>query len=57
MIRQGKSPDEAMEFLAHTLTTRLIHNPTVALRDAGEAERSDLISLARELFDLDEEDS
>lgn len=34
MIASGKSADEAMAFLANTLTNRLIHQPTVVLRQA-----------------------
>ncbi len=53
-LRQGRTPEEALEYLADTLTARLIHNPTVALRQAGEDERDELIAAARSLFDLDE---
>lgn len=53
-LAQGRSPDEALEYLADTLTARLIHNPTVALRRAGEDERNELIAAARDLFDLDD---
>lgn len=34
LMAAGKSPEEAMEFLAHTLTNRIIHRPTVVLREA-----------------------
>jgi glutamyl-tRNA reductase len=57
MLERGRSPEHALEFLAHTLTTRLLHNPTVGLRQAGRDERHELISAARELFDLDQEDA
>lgn len=53
MVEQGRAPEDALAFLAHTLTTRLLHNPTVALRHAGRDERTELIEAARELFDLD----
>ena len=53
-LAQGRSPEEALEYLADTLTARLIHNPTVALRRAGEDERNELIAAARDLFDLDD---
>jgi len=33
----GKSSDEVMEFLANTLTNRLLHGPTQALRQASES--------------------
>jgi len=53
-LEQGRSPEETLAYLADTLTSRLIHNPTVALRRAGENEREDLIAAAHDLFDLDE---
>lgn len=53
MVEQGHAPEDALAFLAHTLTSRLLHNPTVALRHAGRDERAELIEAARELFDLD----
>lgn len=53
-LQQGRTPDEVLEYLADTLTARLIHNPTVALRRAGEDERSELIAAARDLFGLDD---
>jgi glutamyl-tRNA reductase len=33
----GKSSDEVMEYLANTLTNRLLHGPTQALRQASES--------------------
>jgi len=36
MLEKGKSTDEVLEFLASTLTNRLMHAPTQALRDAAE---------------------
>ncbi len=53
-LAQGKDPEQVLEFLAHTLTNKLIHAPSSALRQAGADERGDLIELARELFGLDE---
>jgi len=37
MLAAGKSSDEVIEFLAHTLTNRLLHSPTQALRQAAES--------------------
>ncbi|HUX82384.1 MAG TPA: glutamyl-tRNA reductase [Halothiobacillus sp.] len=34
LMAAGKSPEEAMDFIAHTLTNRLIHRPTIVLREA-----------------------
>ena len=36
MLGSGKSPDEVIEYLANTLTNRLLHAPTQALRQAYE---------------------
>jgi glutamyl-tRNA reductase len=40
MLIAGKSPEEALEYLANTLTKRLLHAPTQALRQASEAAES-----------------
>lgn len=37
MLLSGKSPDDVMEYLANTLTNRLLHSPTQALRQASES--------------------
>ncbi len=55
MLASGRGGEEALEFLAHTLTNRLLHKPTVGMRAAGRDERYEVISAARELFDLDED--
>ncbi|ACX95879.1 MULTISPECIES: glutamyl-tRNA reductase [Halothiobacillus] len=34
LLAAGKSPEETLDYLAHTLTNRLIHHPTVVLREA-----------------------
>ncbi|MDP9066168.1 MAG: glutamyl-tRNA reductase [Pseudomonadota bacterium] len=36
LLSGGKTADEALEYLANTLTNRLLHAPTQALRDASE---------------------
>ena len=36
MLAAGKSSDEVLEYLANTLTNRLLHAPTQALRQAAE---------------------
>ena len=41
MLGAGKSPAEALEYLANTLTKRLLHAPIQALRQASEAADSD----------------
>lgn len=55
-LRRGASPEEALNFLAHTLTNKLIHTPSTQIKQAGINERHDLIAAARELFILKSND-
>lgn len=52
LLRSGASPEEALNRLAHSLTNKLIHTPSIQIREAGENERHDLIAAAREIFKL-----
>ena len=49
-LAAGASPQEALEFLAHTLTNRLLHAPTVALREAALSGDGELPRAAEKLF-------
>ena len=51
-LKQGKTPEQSLELLAHLLTNKLIHTPSTQIRQAGVTERHDLIAAARELFQL-----
>jgi glutamyl-tRNA reductase len=42
MLASGRAPEEVIEFLANTLTNRLLHSPTHALRQAAELADSSL---------------
>ena len=42
LLASGKSADEVIDYLAHTLTNRLLHTPTQALRQAAELADSGL---------------
>jgi glutamyl-tRNA reductase len=53
MIAAGKH-DEALEFLANTLTNRLLHAPSRALRLAAEQGDAELIDAAHKLYGLDD---
>lgn len=48
----GAEAKDVVQWLAHTLTNKLIHTPCVQLREAGANERHDLIAASRELFKL-----
>ena len=49
-LRNGKSADEALEFLAHTLTNKLLHNPSTQLREASSHGRQELLEAANTLL-------
>ncbi|MCG6967307.1 MAG: glutamyl-tRNA reductase [Chromatiaceae bacterium] len=52
MVEAGKSADEALNFLAQTLTNKLLHTPSTQLREAGSTGRRELLEAANALFQL-----
>lgn len=53
MLAQGKPVDDVLNYAASHLAKRLLHGPSVALREAGDDEREQLIQAAMRLFQLD----
>jgi len=51
-LNNGRSAEDVLNQLAHTLTNKLIHTPSIQLREAGANERHDLVAAAREIFKL-----
>jgi glutamyl-tRNA reductase len=51
-LKNGKTPEDTLHFLAHALTNKLIHLPSTQIKQAGMDERHDLINATRELFQL-----
>ncbi len=51
-IENGKSPEDALQFLAHTLTNKLSHAPTAAMNKAAHSGNIQLLEAARDLLDL-----
>lgn len=49
-LAHGMAAEDALELLAHTLTNRLLHAPTVALREAARSGDADLGRAAEKLF-------
>ncbi len=49
-LTAGKPPEEALAFLARTLTNKLLHQPSATLRQSGENGRHDMLDFARQLF-------
>lgn len=52
-LQQGEPPQAALRQLAHALTNRLLHGPTIRLKDAAAEQRDELLHAAAELFELD----
>ena len=50
LLARGKSADQALEFLAHTLTNKLVHAPSANLRAAALRGDSDLLHAAERQF-------
>jgi glutamyl-tRNA reductase len=51
MLSQGRDPLLALDFLAHTLTNKLLHAPSANLRSAALRGDRDLLQAAARLFD------
>jgi glutamyl-tRNA reductase len=49
-LARGEDPETVVRLLAHQLTNRLLHRPTVAMREASGGERRDLLSAAEALL-------
>lgn len=49
-LAAGMPAEQALELLAHTLTNRLLHAPTVALRDAARSGDAELSRAVEKLF-------
>ena len=53
-ILQNKTPEDALNFLAHTLTNKLTHAPTQALNQAAKDGDTELLNHAQTLFNLED---
>ena len=49
-LAAGQSPDAVLDQLAHTLTNRLLHAPTIAVRDAALRGDAELLRAAARMF-------
>ena len=52
-LQSGIDPQVVVESLSRSLTKKLIHAPTVAVRNASADGRNDLIEYFRTLYQLD----
>ena len=55
-LRSGEPADEVVEYVARTLTSKLLHAPSTGIREAGENDRQDIVEAARVLFGVTDGD-
>ena len=53
LLAQGKTPQQALEYLAYTLTNKLLHAPSAGLRQAALQGDRDVLHAAARLFRAD----
>lgn len=57
LLVNGNDPEKVMQQLARNLTNKLIHTPSVNIKQAGYDDRTELIDAAIELFNLKNPDN
>jgi glutamyl-tRNA reductase len=55
LLANGRDPQQALDFLAHTLTNKLLHAPSANLRDAALRGDSELLRAATRLYEIKDE--
>lgn len=56
LLRNGKPADEVLSLLAHRLTNKMLHSPSIQLRKASADGREEMLQLVQELYQLSESD-
>ncbi|MDQ2077641.1 glutamyl-tRNA reductase [Marinimicrobium sp. ABcell2] len=56
VLAAGGDPEQILTQMARNLTNKLLHTPSANLREASTQGRADVIQIARELFDLSDDD-
>jgi glutamyl-tRNA reductase len=55
-LATGQNAEQVLDYLAHTLTNKFLHQPSTLLRQASQDERDDILDVAQHLF-LDNDDN
>ena len=53
-LKKGESAEDALQFLAHTLTNKLLHTPSRSLNKAAYAGNNELLNAAKKLLNIQE---
>ena len=56
-LERGAPAEEVLEYVASSLLKKLLHQPSVRLREAGEADDARFVAAVRELFGLTRDES
>ncbi len=56
-LQKGDAAEEVMTTLANQLMNKIIHPPSVAIRQATDADDTEALEMIRKLFDLDRQDT
>ena len=54
-LNKGVDSQEVVEYATASLLKKLLHNPSVCLREAGEASEIEIIEATRSLFGIDDD--
>jgi glutamyl-tRNA reductase len=57
LLANGRTPEQALDYLAHTLTNKLLHAPSANLREAALRGDAELLRAAERLFDAGDTDT
>jgi len=49
-LATGQDVEEVLSYLAHTLTNKFLHQPSIQLRQASKDNRDDILTIAQDLF-------
>ncbi len=52
-LKSGEDPEKLLVSLANQLTNKIIHTPSIQMKEAGKEGRRDLLEIIEQLFDLD----
>ncbi len=55
-MAKGMPSEDLIEYVTAAMMKKMLHNPSVRLREAGEASNDEIIAAARILFGLDEDE-
>jgi glutamyl-tRNA reductase len=49
-LATGQDAEQVLDYLAHTLTNKFLHQPCIRLRQASQEDRDDILDIAQNLF-------